>query len=138
MGALRPSSTSCGVLPLLSKGFDTINSRDIPVHTFHILAVIVCGVELTNWWTYTRLRLYGSTSSNQFPDAANGFQIPPDEHRDFDQVIFQYMKRAKLFGHFSLKKCIKIEKKTFQFLLKISFVFLDIFLYKQNISPKKV
>ena len=44
-----------------------------------------------------RLRLYGSTSSNQFPDAANGFQIPPDEHRDFNQVIFQYMKRVKLF-----------------------------------------
>ena len=44
-----------------------------------------------------RLRLYGSTSSNQFPDTANGFQIPPDEHRDCNHVIFQYMKRVKLF-----------------------------------------
>ena len=61
-----------------------------------------CWVHWLQFWTHfcqcmsDRLRLYGSTSSNQFPDAANGFQIPPDEHRDFDQVIFQYMKRAKL------------------------------------------
>ena len=44
-----------------------------------------------------RLRLYGSNSSNQFPEAANGFRIPRDEHRDSNQVIFQYMKRVKLF-----------------------------------------
>ena len=70
------------LLHLLSKMFCPLRA---PGH--------ICSTSLQN----SRLRLYGSTSSNQFPDAANGFQIPPDEHRDFNQVIFQYMKRVKLF-----------------------------------------
>ena len=75
-----------------------------------------------------RLRLYGSTSSNQFPDAANGFQIPPDEHRDFDQVIFQYMKRAKLFGLMRHKykgfpRFIKGKYSVLIFILKRVFLF---------------
>ena len=46
---------------------------------------------------FIRLRLYRSNSSHQFTEAANGFQIPRDEHRDFIQAIFQYMKCVKLF-----------------------------------------